>query len=165
MSGREPVGRRFEDRVERLVREALDRGDFDDLPGAGAPLRGLDREFSAEQWAADKARREGFDVTGMLPPALALRREREVLARDVHELTSEGVVREVVAGFNDRVRELYRRPAEGPFVAVALLDADALVGEWTQRRRAEAAARAPAPEPAPPARGRFARWRRRGHAR
>ncbi|WP_432543082.1 DnaJ family domain-containing protein [Kineococcus sp. SYSU DK002] len=165
MSGREPVRRSFEDRVERLVREARERGDFDDLPGAGAPLRGLDREFSAEQWAADKARREGFDVAGMLPPALALRREREALARDVHELTSETVVREVVEGFNDRVRELYRRPAEGPFVAVALLDADALVGEWVQRRRAAAAARAPAPDPAPPARGWFARWRRRGHAR
>lgn len=163
MSGTGPAGRRHEDRVERLVREARERGDFDDLPGAGAPLRGLDREFTAEQWAADKARREGFDVTGMLPPALALRRERETLARDVHELTSEAVVREVVAGFNDRVRELYRRPAEGPFVAVALLDADALVGEWTARRRA--ATPAPAPVPDPPPRGRFARWRRRRHAR
>lgn len=162
MTGRKPFGTPFEDWVERQVREAQERGDFDHLPGAGAPLPGLDREFSAEQWAADKARREGYDVTAMLPPALALRREREVLLRDVLRLPREAVVRDVVAGFNDRVRELYRRPSEGPLVVVALLDEEAVLAAW----------RAARPAPAPPAvvqppepRRRWFRWLRRSGSR
>ncbi|WP_432560950.1 DnaJ family domain-containing protein [Kineococcus sp. SYSU DK003] len=156
MTGRKPIGTSFEDWIERQVREATERGDFDDLPGAGAPLRGLDRDFSAEQWAADKARREGFDVTAMLPPALALRREREVLARDVHELVSEAAVRAVAGDFNDRVHELYRRPADGPLIVVPLLDADVLVEQWRARR--------PTPAPAAPTPAPRRRWWRR-HAR
>jgi hypothetical protein len=142
VSGRKPPGTPFEDWVERQVREAQERGDFDHLPGAGAPLRGLDREFSAEQWAADKARREGYDVSAMLPPALALRREREVLLRDVGRLGREPVVREVVADFNDRVRELYRRPADGPLVVVALLDEEAVLEAWRAARPAPVVAAA-----------------------
>ncbi|MEZ0491075.1 DUF1992 domain-containing protein [Kineococcus sp. TBRC 1896] len=158
--GRKPFGTSFEDWVERQVREAHERGDFSNLPGAGKPLAGLDREFSAEQWAADKARREGFDVSAMLPPPLALRREREVLLRDVHQLVSEAAVRAVAGDFNDRVRELYRRPADGPLVVVGLLDPDVLVGQWLAARPAPPEPVA-APEPRP---RRWTRrwWRRRG---
>jgi hypothetical protein len=166
VTARKPFGTSHEDWIERQIREATDRGDFDHLPGAGAPLRGLDRDFSAEEWAADKARREGYDVSAMLPPALALRREREVLLRDVGELVSADVVRSVVADFNDRVRELYRRPADGPFVAVALLEEERVLAAWTQARPRP---RNVAPEPVPtePVRsggGRLGRWwRRRRH--
>jgi Domain of unknown function (DUF1992) len=151
-SGRKPPGTPFEDWVERQVREAQERGDFDHLPGAGAPLPGLDREFSAEQWAADKARREGYDVSAMLPPALALRREREVLLADVGQLARESLVRDVVADFNDRVRELYRRPSDGPLVVVALLDEEAVLAAWRAARPAPVAPAAVEP----PARRR--RW-------
>ena len=154
MSGRKPIGTSFEDWVERQVREAQERGDFDHLPGAGAPLPGLDREFSADQWAADKARREGYDVSAMLPPALALRREREVLLADVGQLRTETAVRAVVEDFNDRVRELYRRPSDGPLVVVKLLDETVVLDAWRAAR--------PAPVPAPvqpPAKRR--RWFRR----
>jgi hypothetical protein len=154
--GRKPFGTSFEDWIERQVREAHERGDFENLPGAGKPLPGLDREFTAEQWAADKARREGFDVSAMLPLPLALRREREVLLRDLHQLGGERTVREVAADFNDRVRELYRRPADGPLVVVALLDVEALVEQWRQRRPPPP----PAPAPEPPRTRR--RWWRRG---
>ncbi|MEZ0166142.1 DUF1992 domain-containing protein [Kineococcus sp. LSe6-4] len=155
--GRKPFGTSFEDWVERQVREAHERGDFEDLPGAGKPLAGLDREFSAEQWAADKARREGFDVSAMLPPPLALRREREVLLRDVPRLVSAAAVRAVVADFNDRVRELYRRPADGPLIVVGLLDVEALVQDWHRSRPAPAE---PAPAPGP-----RRRWWQRGRRR
>ncbi len=32
---------RFEDHVERLIREAIERGDFDELPGEGRPIPGI----------------------------------------------------------------------------------------------------------------------------
>ncbi|WP_432535554.1 DnaJ family domain-containing protein [Kineococcus arenarius] len=155
MTSRKPAGSSFESWVERQVREAAERGEFDGLRGAGEPLRHLDRPFSAEEWAADKARREGFDVSAMLPPALALRREREVLLRDLGELRSAAEVDAVVEGFNDRVRELYRRPADGPLVVVALLDAAQLRERWEGTRPAPAAPT----EAAVPVRRRW--WRRR----
>ncbi|WP_432501572.1 DnaJ family domain-containing protein [Kineococcus arenarius] len=156
MTSRKPAGSSFESWVERQVREAAERGEFDGLRGSGEPLRHLDRPFSAEEWAADKARREGFDVSAMLPPALALRREREVLLRDLGELRSAAEVDAVVEGFNDRVRELYRRPADGPLVVVALLDAARLRERWEATRPAPAAP----PAAAVPVRRRW--WRRRG---
>lgn len=134
VSERKPVGTSFEDWIERQVREAQERGEFDHLPGAGSPLPGLDRDFSAEEWAADKARREGYDVSAMLPPALALRREREVLLRDLGRLHTESVVRAEVQGFNDRVRELYRRPSDGPLIVVALLEESVVLEAWRAAR-------------------------------
>ena len=151
MTDRKPWGTSFEDWAERQIREATERGDFDDLPGRGAPLPHLDRPFSADAWAADKARREGFDVTAMLPPALALRREREVLLRDVGALVTRRQVAEVVADFNDRVRELYRRPSDGPLVVVALLDPEQVVTTWE-------ATRPPPPPPVPATPARRRRW-------
>ncbi|MCI2238178.1 MULTISPECIES: DnaJ family domain-containing protein [Kineococcus] len=156
MTGRKPGGSSFESWVERQVREAAERGEFDGLRGAGQPLRHLDRPFSAEEWAAEKARREGFDVSAMLPPALALRREREELLRDAGRLRSAADVDAVVAGFNDRVRELYRRPADGPLVVVALLDAAEVRERWERARPAPAPAREP-----PAAVVRRRRWWRR----
>ncbi|WP_345713842.1 DUF1992 domain-containing protein, partial [Kineococcus glutinatus] len=109
----------FESTAERLVREALERGEFDALPGAGKPIPGLDRERSPEDWAVEKARREGLDTSALLPPHLAFRRERAVLAAAVASLASEAEVREVVEDFNARLLAEYRRPQLGTPVAVA----------------------------------------------
>ena len=40
MNGVDP---RFESPVDRTIREAVERGDFDDLPGKGKPLPGAGR--------------------------------------------------------------------------------------------------------------------------
>ncbi len=37
--------------VERSIREAIARGDFDHLPGAGKPLPDLDRPYDPGWWA------------------------------------------------------------------------------------------------------------------
>jgi len=152
VTDRKPWGTSFEDWAERQIREATERGDFDDLPGRGGPLPHLDRPFTADAWAADKARREGFDVSAMLPPALALRREREVLLRDVGGLATRRQVEQVVTDFNDRVRDLYRRPSDGPLVVVALLDLEQVVAAWERTRPP------PPPLPAPAARRRRRWW-------
>lgn len=39
MTRRKPMGVSFEDWTDRLVREAQERGEFDDLPGAASPSR------------------------------------------------------------------------------------------------------------------------------
>jgi hypothetical protein len=155
---RKPAGMRYETWVERQIREAQERGVFDELPGAGKPIRGLDRPFTAETWAVDWVRREGGDLGAMLSPLLILRRERAALLAALGELPTEAAVRTVVVDFNRRLLDQYRRPQEGPFVPVGVLDVEETVAAW---RAARPAAPVPAPSPAPSA-PRRRRWWRRG---
>ena len=44
--------------VERRIREAMAAGEFDDLPGKGKPLTGLDRPYDPDWWARQLLERE-----------------------------------------------------------------------------------------------------------
>lgn len=50
--------RDYESLADRRIREAAERGEFDDLPGAGRPLRGLSRGYDPDWWAKGFVRRE-----------------------------------------------------------------------------------------------------------
>ena len=58
--------------VDIQVRRAMERGDFDDLPGAGKPIEGLGAEHDPEWWLKQLIERERIAV---LPPALQLRKD------------------------------------------------------------------------------------------
>lgn len=139
MTERKPPGMSFESWVEHQISRGLARGDFDHLPGAGRPLPDLDREQTSYDWALAWARRENAEVAGMLPLGLALRRERELLPGAVVRLPSEAAVRALGADFNDRVEQFWRRPVEGPPVAVGQVDVDDLVVIWRAARPGEPA--------------------------
>ena len=157
MTERKPPGVRYEDWVERQIREAQERGAFDDLPGAGKPIPGLDRPFTAEQWAVERLRREGADLSALMSPLLLLRRERAELLASLAELPSEAAVRAVAGDFNHRLLHQYRRPNEGPLVPVGVLDVDETVAAWRAVRPARPAP-SPAPQPAPARSPRRHRW-------
>ncbi|MBW8765368.1 MAG: DUF1992 domain-containing protein [Geodermatophilales bacterium] len=91
MTERKPPGTSWESWVDAQIARGLARGDFDDLPGAGKPLPQPDREQTSYDWALAWARRENADVLGMLPPGLALRKEREDLPRRAEAMPSEVV--------------------------------------------------------------------------
>ena len=56
---------RYESWVERQVREAIERGEFDNLPGAGRPLPGINGRADKDWWVKSLLERE------QLPNALA----------------------------------------------------------------------------------------------
>jgi hypothetical protein len=154
---RKPPGVSFETWVDRQIAQAQERGDFTALPGAGRPLKNLDREETAYDWALAKARREGVDTGAMLPPGLRLRRERDDLPERVAGLATEAEVRAVAEDYNARVEAFWRLPAESRWAAVpGLADVEALVEGW-RRDRPPPAPPAPGPAPQPAAR----RWWRR----
>jgi hypothetical protein len=143
MTERKPPGVSFETWVERQITQARERGDFAVLPGAGKPLRNLDREETAYDWALAKARQEGVDTADMLPPGLRLRRERDELPERVARLATEQQVRALAEDYNARVEAFWRRPAESRWAPVpGLADVDALVAGWEATR--------PPPPPVPP---------------
>ena len=128
---------RYETSIDRQLREARERGEFDNLKGSGKPLSGYGGEYDEDWWVKEWARREG-ETGGMLPPTLALRREREDLERQVDRKPSERAVREYVAALNEQIRKARVGLMDGPPTLLPPLDADDVVRGWTQRRRRRA---------------------------
>jgi hypothetical protein len=149
----------FETWVDHQISRSIERGDFDHLAGAGKPIPGLHRDETAYDWAVAKARREGVDTAAMLPPGLALRRERDELPLRAAGLSSEEEVRALAEDYNARVEAFWRRPQESRWSPVpGLADVEALVAEWHRTRPPQPPP--PAPQASAPARRRrFPRWR------
>lgn len=160
-TGRESMDRRAHF-VEISIQQAMRRGDFDDLPGAGKPLP-LRDVHDPDWWIRRKIEREG--LSGLGPPALTLRTEDAAMDEDLDALGSEEAVREHLESFNRRVIEARRQLLGGPPVVTPTRDIDVEVERWAQRRsaRLRAAAERREREAAEELRTRRARrrfWRR-----
>ena len=59
--------------IDKVIREATERGEFDGLPGAGKPLDLSDTD-DPDWWVKRLIQRERLDTAALLPPRLALRR-------------------------------------------------------------------------------------------
>ena len=123
----------YESSVDRQLREAQERGDFDNLAGLGKPLPDAGREYDEDWWVKDWLQREGA-TAGVLPPTLALRREVEDLPQIVDRLRFEAAVRERVAAVNDRIRRALLGQLDGPAVILKPFDVDDVVRGWRERR-------------------------------
>jgi len=117
--------------VEISIQQAMRRGDFDDLPGAGKPLTTRD-VHDPDWWIRRKIERES--LTGLGPPALTLRAESAAMDERLDALASEVSVREHLDDFNRRVVEARRQLQGGPPVVTPLRDVDAEVARWAERR-------------------------------
>jgi hypothetical protein len=103
--------------LEKALREATERGEFDDLPGAGKPIADLDRPYDPAWWARKFAHRERLrdrlvelaaTVRRELPGLIA-DRDRERALRRVDELNGQ------IAALNEELPSEDRmRPVELP---------------------------------------------------
>lgn len=118
--------------VEGVIQQAIRRGDFDDLPGAGKPLTGLDGRHDPDWWIRRKIERE--QLTGLGPPALTLRVEDRELDAKLDALRREDDVREVLEDFNRRVKYAAMQLQGGPPVVTKQRDVEAEVRAWRERR-------------------------------
>ncbi|WP_251455409.1 DUF1992 domain-containing protein [Microbacterium sp. Marseille-Q6648] len=141
--------------VETVIQQAIRRGDFDDLPGAGKPIPGLGRGHDPDWWIRRKI--ESEKLTGLGPPALTLRVEDAELDARLDELPGEDDVREAVDDFNRRVKLARMQLLGGPPVVTPLRDVEAEVQGWAERRAARARSAASAAAHDEPRR----RWWRR----
>lgn len=160
MAERKPPGVTFESWVDRQIRTAQERGEFDDLPGAGKPLPGAGAPLDEQWWLKEQIRREGLSGDALLPTPLRLRREIDRLPETVAELTGERAVREVAAELNRRIVEHLRFP-DGPRVAIAPVNVDSLVERWRSQRAAAQAPDTPKPAAEQRSASRRRRWFRR----
>ncbi|NPD04161.1 DUF1992 domain-containing protein [Nocardioides sp. zg-1308] len=149
--------------VDQQVRLAMERGEFDNLPGQGKPIEDLGVEHDPDWWVKKLVERENI---ALLPPALAIRKDDAELDGRLDRINVESEVRREVEEFNARVRKaIYTPPVgpSGPPVITQQRDVDAEVVAWRERRtarieaqRAARAEREAAEAAARPQRG----WRR-----
>ncbi|XVV34817.1 DUF1992 domain-containing protein [Streptomyces sp. CA-100214] len=132
MTERKPPGVDFESWVDRQIREAEARGEFERLSGAGKPLATeMESTYDELWWVKRKMAREGFSV---LPPALALRKEAEDALEAALKAPSERVVRRIVEAVNVKIRDMLLKPPPGPPLGRKPYDVDEVVGQWRERR-------------------------------
>ncbi|WP_158892822.1 DUF1992 domain-containing protein [Amycolatopsis anabasis] len=134
MTERKPPGVSFDSWIDMQIRAAEERGEFDDLPGAGKPLPKNDRPGTELDWLAQKLYAEHQDVSSLLPPSLALAREVEDLPQRVQRERTEDKVREIVEDLNERIRDAYRTPHPGPPIRTVPVDVEEVVTAWREAR-------------------------------
>ncbi len=149
----------YESHIDRAIREATERGSFDNLPGAGKPLPPNESggDDFLRRWATAEESGSSF-----LPMSLQLRKEAHDIKVKVAAERSEQRVRDIVADLNNRISNEIRMPTSQPPLAIRQLDADEIVGQWrTERERRAAENAAALPELQPAAAKDHRRWWRR----
>jgi hypothetical protein len=136
MTQRKPPGVEWESWIDKQIREARERGEFDNLPGAGKPLPDLDTPHDDLWWVRQKLKREELQY---LPPSLAVRRELEETRAKIDAATDEAEVRALVAAINERIRYVNARPGDGPPSTSMPLDVDTVVARWRAGRSGDTA--------------------------
>ncbi|MDA5281273.1 DUF1992 domain-containing protein [Streptomyces sp. Isolate_45] len=131
MTERKPPGVSFESFVDRQIREAEARGEFEKLPGWGKPMASLDAPYDELWWIKGKMHREGFSS---LPPALALRKEAEDALEAARAARTERQVRAVLTGINEKIAAALRMPPPGPPLNLTEFDVEAVLAEWRAAR-------------------------------
>ncbi len=162
MTERKPIGMSFESWVDKAIREAEERGEFSDLPGAGKPIPGAGQPDDELWWVQTKLRREKLTF---IPPSLALRKDVEEIDDRAAAQRSEADVRRLVDELNSRIVAANRTGIAGPPVTLLPLDPERVLA--TRRDRSNAVTQPKAAGDANPAdmiirparRGLF-RWRR-----
>jgi hypothetical protein len=124
--------------VEISIQQAMRRGEFDNLPGSGRPLKNLEQAYHPDWWIRQKIERER--LTGLGPPALTLRTEDRRLDETLDAAPSEAAVRETLDDFNTRIVAARRQLQGGPPVVTPLRDVEEELARWKQRRAGRLAA-------------------------
>ena len=78
--------------ADMQIRRAIERGEFDDLPGSGKPLDLPDRH-DPDWWLKSLMKREGLVL---LPASVQLRKDDAALDEQLDQLSNEVAVRRVV---------------------------------------------------------------------
>ena len=107
----------YESWIDRQIREAIERGEFDNLPGQGKPIKGLNGRDDENWWVKAYLEREQLPLP--LPTALALRREVAALQETLADVADEESVREIVRDLNHRIAESHRIRVDGPPIVLA----------------------------------------------
>jgi hypothetical protein len=127
MTEEKPPKVTWESWVERQIRESMERGEFDNLPGMGEPIPELHHPYDELWWLRKKLRQEELSIE---PPALTLRKELDDTRARIAAAASEADVRRLVAGINERIVHVNSHVTFGPPSDLVPLDVERVVAQW-----------------------------------
>jgi Domain of unknown function (DUF1992) len=133
MTERKPPGTSWETWIEAQMRVAMEKGAFDNLPGAGKPLPNLGQEYDPLWWVKQLVQREQIS---MLPPSLELLRKVEKELATIEKLHDEVTVRRRAAELNVEIAKVNATVMDGPPTRLGTLDVDQVVARWRRTRSA-----------------------------
>ncbi|SBT45524.1 DnaJ family domain-containing protein [Micromonospora narathiwatensis] len=148
----------WEAAVEAQIRSAQERGEFDNLPGAGKPIPGRDLPYDESWWIKSFLERERIPGDLLLPTPLQLRRRVERLPGELRDLPTEESVRGVITALNQEIVEFLRSPS-GPRVVVRPVNVEETVRRWREERERAAAERVATATATVTGRAERRRWR------
>src|SRR5262245_23162766 len=134
MTERKPPGVKWESWVEKQIREAQQQGDFDDLLGKGKPISDLGRNYDPNWWVKQLVQRERLSLSS---PSLEIRAKVERELEKIWLCALEEDVRSRIEALNAEIAKVNRTSISGPPTSVAVIDVEAAVCEWRQRRSRE----------------------------
>lgn len=128
---RKPAGVSFETFIDRQIREAAERGVFDNLPGAGKPLpRGSDAGMDA--WVKRKLVDENLSLP--LPSGLQLRKDVRARLAAIRLLETESEVRRALSMVNAQIAKANSHHVAGPPSDLGPVDVSAFMDSWLEGR-------------------------------
>ena len=131
MTERKPPGVSWESWIDKQIRDAMERGEFDDLPGKGKPLPDIDTPRDELWWVRGLLKRENVQF---LPPTLQVRKDLDEVRERIAATDDEAVVRTLVAEINEKIREVNRSVVTGPPSTLFPLHVETVVERWRAER-------------------------------
>lgn len=131
MTERKPRGLSFESWIDKLIRDGIERGAFDDLPGAGKPIPDLDRPRDELWWVRQKLKREDIQL---LPPTLQIRKDLDEALEKIAASDDEAKVRVIITEINEQIRYVNSHVVHGPPSTLMPLDVERTVARWREGR-------------------------------
>ena len=130
MAERKPASESWDSWIDRAIRDAEERGEFDDLPGAGRPIPDLGREYDEAWWVKSLLRREELSI---LPDTLQLQLFAERGRERIMRMRTEDEVRRALAELNEEIAARLRTAVTGPASRTTLVDVERFVARWRRR--------------------------------
>ena len=134
MAERKPPGMSTGSWIDAQIAAAMAEGAFDNLPGAGKPLKFIDTSRDPDWWVKQFIEREGAYIT---PPALELQRKVERELDAIEKIADEAAVRERIGKLNAEIAKFNSTVVEGPPTNLVVLDIEQVVKRWRLARFAK----------------------------
>ena len=131
MAERKPPGVSWHSWIEQTIETARREGQFEDLPGKGKPIAGLNSPYDPDWWPKQLIQREKLSL---LPPALAIRARVQQEIPRILKLRRERDVRVALGKLNDEIAKVNRTVWEGPATAIGKIDEQSFLERWREGR-------------------------------
>ena len=127
MTERKPQGLSWESWIDKQIRDAMERGEFDNLPGKGKPLPDIDKPRDELWWVREKLRREEVSY---LPPTLQVRKDLDEARERIRTAPTEDDVRAIVEEINAKIRYINAHAVSGPPSNLYPLHLETVLERW-----------------------------------